>query len=387
MASAFLLAGESSGDLQGALLARELRRARPDLRLFGVGGERMESAGVELLFRSDELAVVGLVEVFGLLPRILGAMEKIREFLSAHRPDVFVPIDFPDFNLRLLPHAWRIGIPIVYYIGPQVWAWRRGRVDWLRRYVSLMIVIFPFEEALYREHGVPVAFVGHPLVDHVPEDRGALRREVRARHGIGEDVPVIALLPGSRRSEVTRVAPILRAARERLAPIVPRDPGAAGGPFAAGGPVWIVGQARGLSLDAGAALGCSSDVPRDEGFAALAAADLAWVASGTATLEALLLATPAIVVYRVQRATYEIARRVIRVPHIAMANLIAGRRLLPELVQDEADPEVLARLTREWLARPEELLRIREGLIDARRSLGEPGAAARAATLILERLP
>jgi lipid-A-disaccharide synthase len=334
----------------------------------------MEQAGVELLFRSDELAVVGLVEVLSVLPRILGAMERIREFLSAYRPDAFIPIDFPDFNLRLLPHAWRIGIPIVYYIGPQVWAWRRGRLDWLRRYVDLMIVIFPFEEALYRDHGIPVAFVGHPLVDNVPTDREALRREVRARHGIAGGKPLIALLPGSRRSEVSRVAPILRAARERLSRIE-------------GGPAWIIGQARGLSLDAGALLGCSAEIPRDDGFAALAAADLAWVASGTATLEALLLATPAIVVYRVQKATYEIARRVIQVPHIAMANLIAGRRLLPELIQDEADPVALAELTRDWLSRPDELTRIRAGLVEARHSLGEPGAASRAAACILERLP
>lgn len=369
MASAFLLAGESSGDLQGALLARELLRAMPDLQLYGVGGERMESEGVELLFRSDELAVVGLVEVLSVLPRILGAMERIREFLSARRPDVFIPIDYPDFNLRLLPHAWRIGVPIVYYIGPQVWAWRQGRLDWLRRYVSLMIVIFPFEEELYRRHGIPVAFVGHPLVDHIPADRAALRRQVRERHGIRENEPLVALLPGSRRSEVGRVAPILRAARAQVP-----DVG------------WIVGQARGLSLDAGALLGCGEDVPREDGFAALAAADLAWVASGTATLEALLLATPSIVVYRVQSLTYEIARRVIQVPHIAMANLIAGRRLLPELVQDAADPNHLAELTRQWLSDPFECARIRDGLLEARSSLGEPGAATRAAELILERL-
>lgn len=372
--SAFLLAGESSGDLQGALLARELRRLRPEVQIFGVGGERMAEAGVELLFRSDELAVVGLVEVLSVLPRVLGALERVREFLSARRPDVFVPIDYPDFNLRLLPHAWRIGVPIVYYIGPQVWAWRRGRLDWLRRYLDLMIVIFPFEEDLYRQHRIPVSFVGHPLVDQLPPDREAFRREVRARHAIDGETPVIALLPGSRRSEVTRVAPVLRDARARLAANHP-------------GVRWIVGQARGLSLDAGELLGCGGETPRDEGFAALGAADLAWVASGTATLEALLLATPGIVVYRVQRATYEIARRVIQVPHIAMANLIAGTRLLPELVQDEADPDRLAGLTAEWLARPAELARIRAALGAARASLGDPGAAGRAAALVAERIP
>lgn len=347
---------------------------RPEVQVYGVGGARMAEAGVELLFRSDELAVVGLVEVLSVLPRILEALERVREFLSARRPDVFVPIDYPDFNLRLLPHAWRIGVPIVYYIGPQVWAWRRGRLDWLRRYLDLMIVIFPFEEELYRQSGIPVAFVGHPLVGQLPPDRAEFRREVRARHGIPADAPVIALLPGSRRSEVARVAPVLRAAREQLVRSHPEVR-------------WIVGQARGLSIEAGDHLGCGPEVPRDEGFAALGAADLAWVASGTATLEALLLATPGIVVYRVQRATYEIARRVIQVPHIAMANLIAGSRLLPELVQDDADPVTLAALTNDWIARPAELRRIREALLAARASLGDPGAAARAAALVAERIP
>lgn len=371
MASAFLLAGESSGDLQGALLARQLKARRPDLQLYGVGGERMEEAGVELLFRSDELAVVGLTEVLGVLPKILGAMERIREFLSARRPDVFIPIDFPDFNLRLLPHAWRIGVPIVYYIGPQVWAWRRGRLDYLRRYVALMIVIFPFEESLYRERNIPVQFVGHPLVGEVPDDLDAARSEARERLGLRPNETVIALLPGSRRSEVHRVGPVLRDAHAALSDLDCR---------------WIVGQAKGLSLDVRSELGCATSTPVTDGFAALLAADLAWVASGTATLEALLLTTPSIVVYRVNRTTYEIARRVVKVPHIAMANLIAGRRLLPELIQDDADPVALAALTREWVASPETRAEIRSGLADARHSLGEPGAAGRAADLILERI-
>ncbi|MEZ4650634.1 MAG: lipid-A-disaccharide synthase [Candidatus Eisenbacteria bacterium] len=371
MASAFLLAGESSGDLQGALLARQLRALRPDLELYGVGGERMEEAGVELLFRSDELAVVGVTEVLGILPKILGAMERIREFLSARRPDVFIPIDFPDFNLRLLPHAWRIGVPIVYYIGPQVWAWRQERLDYMRRYVALVIVIFPFEESLYRERGIPVEFVGHPLVGEVPEDLSAARAAERERLGFRPDETVVALLPGSRRSELHRVGPVLREARSALSDLDCR---------------WVVGQARGLSLVAREELGCPVTTPVTDGFTALLAADMAWVASGTATLEALLLTTPSIVVYRVKRSTYEIARRVVKVPHIAMANLIAGHRLLPELIQDEADPRALAALTREWVASPETRAEIEQGLADARHSLGEPGAAGRAADLILERI-
>ncbi len=369
--SAFLLAGEASGDLQGSLLAEQLRRERPDIELYGVGGDRMEAAGVELIFRSDELAVVGLVEVLRMLPHIFQALDQVRDFLSARRPDVFIPIDYPDFNLRLLPHAYRLGIPIVYYIGPQLWAWRRERLDWLARYLTHMIVIFPFEEDLYKSKGVPVTWVGHPLVEKVPADKSAWRRELRTDAGLDDAKPVLAILPGSRRSEIRRIAPVLADSvsrlRETLSPA----------------PQLVVGQASGLKLDVREVLGLPEAAVLD-GFEALGCADMAWAASGTATLEALLVETPTIVVYRVQGLTYQIAKRAIRVPHIAMANLVAGDRVFPELVQDEARPETVASITREWLESESVLAGIRTRLAAARAALGEPGAIGRAARTVLK---
>ncbi|MEZ4653973.1 MAG: lipid-A-disaccharide synthase [Candidatus Eisenbacteria bacterium] len=369
MKRAFLLAGESSGDLQGALLARELKTRRPDLELWGVGGERMAAEGVRLVLNADALAVVGFAEVVSILPRILQALRTVGRSLAKLRPDVFVPIDYPDFNFRLLAPARRLGIPIAYYISPQVWAWRSGRVHTLRRHVDRVIVIFPFEEAIYRDHDVPVTWVGHPLVDRLPEEPERWRAELRARLVPGSET-AIALLPGSRRGEVARIAPLLRAVRQRIEAAAER-------PLR-----WIVGQASGLPT--ALLQGIARDAAIAPGFEALAAADLALVASGTATLESLLVGTPSIVVYRTSPVTYQIARRLVKVPHIAMANLVAGQRLLPEFVQDAADPEAIASVARSWIGDAQERERIRLELLAARASLGPPGAAGRAADVVLE---
>jgi len=390
MTRAFLLAGESSGDLQGALLARELLARQPDLEIHGVGGERMAAAGVRLIRDSSTLSVVGFSEVVSMLPRLLRALREVRRAIDELRPDVFVPIDYPDFNFRLLRHVHRRGVPIAYYIGPQVWAWRAGRIDVLKRYVDRVIVIFPFEESIYRERGVPVTWVGHPLVDRVPEDVEGWRREVQSRLGVSVSVsdprdprardgapvelgkstgPAVALLPGSRRSEIGRIAPLLAQVRERI------DAGAPG-------VQWIVGQAD--AIDRELLIEIAPNATLCPGLDALAAADLAVIASGTATLEALLAGTPSIVVYRTSALTYEIARRLVKVPHIAMANLVAGERVLPELIQDEADPEEIARLALEWIRDPSRRDAVRSKLLAARERLGPRGAAGRAAEAVLE---
>jgi lipid-A-disaccharide synthase len=381
MRRALLVAGESSGDLHGSLLARELQRRAPDLELFGVGGREMEAAGVELILRSEELSVVGLLEVLEVLPRILRAYETVQAALAERRPDVFVPIDFPDFNFRLLPRAYRLGIPTAYYVSPQVWAWRLGRIAWLKRYVRRMIVIFPFEKQLYESRGVPVSWVGHPLVDRIaPADGGARGREDRRRAlGLDPGRPVVALLPGSRRSEVARIEPVLRETRERI------DQGRR---EAGREPVqWLVGRAPGLPdglLDRLTPPAAAPAGIPPGGREALEAADLALVASGTATLEASLLGTPVIVVYRMHPLTYAIARRLVRVDRIAMANLVAGERVVPEFVQDAAVPAAIAGEALRLLDHPEELGRIRGELIRARERLGPPGAAGRAAEAVLE---
>lgn len=389
MTRAFLLAGETSGDVHGALLARELRRLRPDLELYGVGGPRMEAAGVQLILSSRDIAVVGLVEVLSVLPRILKAYEAVSEFLGNTRPDVFVPIDFPDFNFRLLRRAHRLGIPIAYYISPQLWAWRSGRVEWIRRYVQRMIVIFPFEAEWYAERGVPVRWVGHPLVDHdarhdttePPEiRRHRLRGELRANAALDRDEggtrPLVSILPGSRNSEVQRIGPVLAGARRHVDAARER----AGLP-----PVqWVLGCAPSLADHALAQLRSVGPWDECDGWTALSIADLAILASGTATLEGLLLGTPMVVVYRMSPVTYRIARRLIQVEHIAMANLVAQETLVPELVQDEANPQAVAAHALDLLDRPEARVHMEAGLLRARSRLGGPGAAARAAAAVLE---
>jgi lipid-A-disaccharide synthase len=424
MTRAFLLAGESSGDLQGALLARELLARQPDLEIYGVGGERMAAEGVRLIRSSSTLSVVGFSEVVSMLPRLLQALREVRRAIDELQPDVFVPIDYPDFNFRLLRHVHARRIPIAYYISPQVWAWRAGRIEVLKRYVDRVIVIFPFEEPIYRERGVPVTWVGHPLVDRVPEELDAWRREVRQRIGIREGHtarssqgfsgptrsqqpsansarlstdaeesapenecfddsagssravdadatvgPAIALLPGSRRSEIRRIAPLLQQVREQI------DAGAPG-------VQWIIGQADAIDRELLAEIAPGAILC--PGMEALAAADLAIVASGTATLESLLVGTPSIVVYRTSALTYEIARRLVKVPHIAMANLVAGERVLPELIQDEADPKQIARQALEWIRDPSQREAVRSKLLAARERLGPRGAAGRAAEAVLE---
>jgi lipid-A-disaccharide synthase len=371
MKRVFLAAGEASGDLQAAILVRALRARRGDLEFWGVGGERMESEGVRLILRSEELAVVGLAEVLERLPRIFEALTRVAGALGELHPDLFVPVDFPDFNFRLLPRAFRLGIPTVYYISPQLWAWRPGRVRVLRRFVRRVVVIFPFEEEFYRAHRVPVTWVGHPLVDLLLP--AAPPGVERTRLGLAATLgPAVALLPGSRHSEVRRIAPLLRGTAEA----VDRARAAAGE-----APVtWIAGLAPGLAP-------AELDLPGVRhwlsGTDALRAADFGIVASGTVTLEALLLERPVIVTYRLNPLTYALARHAVRVEHIAMANLVAGHRVVPELVQDEARPETLAGAALAWLRDPTARPAAVEGLRKARARLGPSGAADRAAVAIL----
>ncbi len=378
MTTLFLLAGEPSGDLHGSILARALLARRRDLELWGVGGERMAEAGVRLLFNSEELSVVGIFEVASRLRQVVRAMKVVRRFLSERRPAGFIPIDYPDFNFRLLPHAFRLGIPIVYFISPQVWAWRAGRVSSLRRYVRRMVVIFPFEEKIYSDAGLPVSWVGHPLADLIPPaDSPAEERE---RLGLGPSGPAVALLPGSRGSELGRIAPLLSGVRR----VTDAERAAAGAP-----PVrWILGRASGLDQSArrhldGMGGGFMAELP---GVDALRAADCAIAASGTATLEALLLGRPVLVVYRMHPLTFQLARHLVRVEHIAMANLVAGRRVVQEFIQNEASPQRVGAALSRLLGEPGALAQTRQALLDARASLGPPGAGERAAEAVLAAL-
>jgi lipid-A-disaccharide synthase len=362
--------GEPSGDLYAAELVRELRAREPPLDVFGLGGDRMAAQGARLRAHVRELAVVGLLEVVKHLRYLRGVFRGVLEEVDRQPPDAAVLVDYPDFNLRLARELRRRRIPVVYYVSPQIWAWRPGRVHAIRRDVSTMLVIFPFEEALYREAGVRVRFVGHPLVELVrPPDRGAFL----ATHGLEAKRPIVAVLPGSRPREVAHNLPPLAGAVERLkrarpelqfvavsAPTLP--PGTLETPLAPLGVRVLAGEAQG----------------------SLAAAELALLASGTATVEAALLGTPMIVVYRLATLTYVLGRPFVRVPHYAMANLIAGRRLVPELIQRDFTAERVADEALALLDDPARRTVIKEGLAQVRERLGPPGASSRAAESVSE---
>ncbi len=365
--------GEPSGDLYGGELLRHFRALAPGVTAFGLGGDHVHAQGTHLLAHVRELAVVGLLEVVRHLRRLRGIFARVVDEVERERPDLAVLVDYPDFNLRLARELKRRKIPVVYYISPQVWAWRPGRIHAIRETVARMLVIFPFEERLYREARVPVTFVGHPLVDLVPPapDRNELLEGLGLRPG----GPVISLLPGSRPQEVTHNLPPLVGAvaemhRHRpdlrfllaVAPVL--DRAALRAPFGTLPVTAVQGQTH----------------------AALGAAELAIVASGTATVEAALLGTPMVVVYRVSPVTYALGRPFVNVPHYAMVNLIAERRVVPELIQSEFTATRVAEKALGFLGDPERLARIREELLAVGRRLGEPGASARAALAVKEEL-
>jgi lipid-A-disaccharide synthase len=359
--------GEPSGDLYAADLVRHLRGrtdAPPDV--FGLGGERLEAEGARLLAHVRDLAVVGLWEVVSHLPRFRRVFRDLLAEVDRARPDIAVLVDYPDFNLRVARALHRRRIPVVYYVSPQVWAWRPRRLRAIREHVAHMIVIFPFEAKVYEEAGVPVTFVGHPLVDLVRPERD--RNGFLAGNGLDPGRPVIALLPGSRRKEIAHNLPPLAGAVRLLAQ---RRPDLQF--IAAVGP-----SIDPLALRAG--LPPSVTLVQGRTHAVLSAANVAVVASGTATVEAALLGTPMVVVYRLSALTYHLGRRFVKVPHVAMANLIAGQGIVPELIQDEFTPERVAEAVLPLLGPAGDAMR--EALAEVRRRLGAPGASGRAAEVV-----
>jgi len=361
--------GEASGELYGAELVRHVRALTGPLEVFGLGGDRLAAEGTTLVAHVRDLAVVGLLEVVSHLPRLRGIFSSLLREVERRPPDLAVLIDYPDFNLRLARELRKRGVRVVYYVSPQVWAWRRGRIRTIRETAEKMLVIFPFEEDLYREAGVPVSFVGHPLVEHVrpAADPAAFVREI----GFDPARPVVAVLPGSRPKEVRHILPGLAGAIGILAA---RHPGLQ----------FVVAQAPALDASLYAAVASRPDVRLVRGRAheALSAASVGLVASGTATVEAAILGTPMVVVYRLSPLTYALGKPLVRVPHYAMANLIAGRRIVPELVQADFTPERVAEEAGALLTDAALRERVRADLAEVRRRLGGPGASARAAAEI-----
>ena len=365
-----LSCGETSGDLYAGELVRELHLREPGIEVFGLGGDRLAAQGADLLAHVKDLAVVGLLEVVSHLRSLRRVFDRVLAEVDRQRPDVAVLVDYPDFNLRLARHLRRRGVRVVYYVSPQVWAWRRGRLDTIRKTVDHMLVIFPFEEALYREAGVPVTFVGHPLVDlvHPPADKRGFVQGL----GLDAERPIVALLPGSRPKEIAHNLPPLAGAVEKLAAKRPELQ-------------FLLALAPSLSFRAVAdALGSLPvHIVANQAQGVLASGTVSVVASGTATVEAALLGAPMVVVYRLAPLTYLLGRRLVKVPHFAMANLIAGARVVPEVIQRELTPERVAAEVRALLDAPARREVMRAGLAEVRRRLGEPGASGRAAAVVL----
>lgn len=377
-----IVAGEASGDLHGASLVRAMVRRAPHVKCFGVGGDRMEAAGVELLHHMRHLAVVGITEVLGHLGDVHRAMKALMAAADERSVDGVVLIDYPDFNVALAKRLRRRHpeVPIVYYISPQVWAWRKRRVRTLARLVDRMLVILPFEEELYEEAGVDAEFVGHPLLDVV---QVRLSRELVARrYGVPVDGRWIALLPGSRPGEVERLLPpVLEAA----ATLVDRLGDGRS-------PAFLLAVADGVSDELyGECIEQGPDAARratvavkEDRYDVVHHSEAAVVCSGTATLETALLDTPMVVVYRTSWLTYTLAKLLVRIPDIALVNVVADRRGVPELVQGEVSGPRIADEVVDLLEGGEGRERVLETLEEVRRRLGRPGASDRAARSVLE---
>lgn len=372
MASLYFVAGEPSGDLHAAGLIEELARLVPGIAVAGLGGPRMAKAGMRLDADLASDAIMGIFPVVRALPRIRRMMALAKRKLAEERPDALVLVDYPGFNVRLAAHAKRLGIPVVYYISPQVWAWGAGRVEKLARLVDLMLVILPFEEQVFAPHGVPSTFTGHPVVDHVartPPDE-AFIRDLRSRRGDG---PLVGVFPGSRRHVVRSLMPQMIDAGRRLRAL----PGTAGARFvvALAQPAFR-GLVPGTDLPVEVVDGRALDVMR--------ASDLCLTTSGSTTLEIAAVGRPFVITYRPSAVLYWIGRKVVKVPHIGLVNLVAKDGVVPEHVHWRSKAaEIAADLNSLWIDEPRRRASI-EALAKVRASLGAPGAYARAARRITD---
>ncbi|MFL6245675.1 MAG: lipid-A-disaccharide synthase [Thermoanaerobaculia bacterium] len=365
-----VVAGEASGDLHASEVIRELKKLTP-VQAFGIGGDLLEREGVTLLHHAREMGIVGLFNVLRHLPMFRRVFNDLIDRIERERPDVVFLIDYPDFNLRVAKRCKELGLRVVYYISPQLWAWRQGRVRHIEKYVDRMVVIFPFEADFYQKHAVPVAYVGHPLIEQLshiekpPRDPNVLR---------------IALLPGSRRMEVHSLLPPMLDAFELL-----RREGVNGrraeasiiqAPTISHATLARIVREKGIDVPI---------VPNDHGEA-VAAADISLSSSGTATLESAILGTPVVVMYRLSRLTYILAKKLVRLPHFSLVNIVAGRDVVPELIQQDVNGARIAAEVRKMLE-PRTYEQICAALAEVRAKLGEPGTAARVAQEIITMVP
>jgi len=374
--SVLLIAGENSADKYGAALLREFRALRPQTSFFGIGGPGLAEAGLERLHPMDALSTVGLVEVVSRLPRLRSILRSVAQAAAERRPSAAVLIDAPDFNLRLAPKLRRLGIPVLYYVSPTVWAWRPGRLKTIRRNVRKMLLIFPFEQEIYRQAGIPYAYVGHPLQDKVSAKMD--RESFCTHHGLDPGRPLVTILPGSRSGEVRRHLPVLGPAVARLR----TDPGA----------TCLLVRAESVAEDVlRAAWPADIEIPPvipAPGYEAMAAADLVLSSCGTANLEAALLQAPFIAFYRLSPLTYLLGKPLVRIRRYSIVNILAGRMVVPELIQTGFTAETVFAEARRLMGSGSERARMREdlGRIAALMKVENPSAnAARELAALIEK--
>lgn len=370
-----IVTGEASGDLHGANLIRATRALDAGVRFFGVGGARMADAGCEILIPGEELAVMGLVEVLGHFPTIWRAFRRLKRLLSGpERPDVLVLIDFAEFNLHLAAQARKAGVPVLYYVSPQVWAWRRGRVRRIARVVDRLAAIFPFEPDLYAGQDIEVDYVGHPLLDEFELTRP---REVFLREqGIDPGAKVIGLFPGSRKNELEYIFDAIMQAAALLHRQID-------------GVRFVLPVASSLRREELQRRVAAYDLPvvlveDDHIYDVIQACDAIITVSGTVTLQIALVGTPMAIVYKMAPLSYAVARRLIRVPHIGLANIVAGRGVVREFIQHQASPERIAAEITALLTDDSYNRAVRSGLAAVQQRMGEGGCAPRVARMVLE---
>ena len=366
-----IIAGEASGDMHGAKLAESIKKLDHRTFLFGVGGSAMNAEGVHLVVDSRTLSVVGITEVFSKLPTIYRAMSTVKKALKRLKPDLLILIDFPDFNFHVAEFSKKLNIPILYYISPQIWAWRQGRVKKIKRLVDHMAVILPFEAPFYRKHQVPVTFVGHPLLDRIPP----VVSKPPASDFIGK--PIIGLLPGSREKEVSTLLPVMLDACKKIKRERPATQ-------------FVVSCSDSISTDRMMEIinlynsDIEIDVIKGSVERVIKKSHLLVAASGTVTLEAALHGVPMVIVYIVSPISYWLGKRLISVKHIGIVNLIVQKRLLPELIQADVSPANIASETIHLLDDPQTYMQIKKELQHVRKRLGGAGASDRVARIALD---
>ncbi|MCS5613883.1 MAG: lipid-A-disaccharide synthase [Candidatus Poribacteria bacterium] len=365
-----IIAGEPSGDLHASQVARRLKEKLPEIELVGMGGDLMESAGVKLLFHIRDSAVMGISEVLNMIPAFLQKQRDLKKLIATKKPSVVVLVDFGDFNLGIAKFAHQLNIPTIYYIPPKAWAWRGNRVEKLARTTSIIASIFPFETEFYRKKGANVEFVGHPLLDVAQTD--FTQTEAQKSLDIADNYPVVGLMPGSRRKEIQCLLPIMLEVAQNLLQRIPSCR-------------FILPLAPGIDRQSLPNMPFVKII-EDAVYPSMRAADLMLVASGTATLEAACIGTPMIIVYKVSLLTWWIIQHFVNLEFSGLPNIIAGREIVPELLQDEVTTNQITAIAIDLLENPEQCQKQRQELKQVSKSLGLIGARKRVADLILNYL-